>query len=224
MKRIDLTNSRFGSWIVMKFDPVLTEAKGLTYWNCKCDCGTLRNIPSGNLRRNQTTNCGCLQKEKTRARMSTHGDSKTKLYGVWLAMRRRCYLPSCKDFPNWGGRGITVCSEWRNDFENFKKWALESGYNHGLTLERKDTDREYSPSNCTWATRTQQTRNRRITRRVTINGITKPLAQWAEEYGINRGTLDSRLNYGWTGKELLIRSKGRGANGLDARSGGIEHV
>jgi hypothetical protein len=218
-KASDLTGQKIGHWNVQNRD----HSKA-SKWICICDCGVYRSIPRCNLTRGLTTNCGCKQKEKTRLRMMTHGKSKTKLYGVWLAMRRRCYLKSSSDYLNWGGRGIKVCDLWRYNYSEFEKWAYKSGYREGLTIERKDVNGNYSPQNCTWATRTQQVRNRTITKMLTINGVTKPLAQWAEEYGINKGTLSSRVGYGWQGEEVLIRSKGRGANGLNARNGRIERV
>lgn len=216
----DLRGRKYGDWLVTGIERVNRKS----IWKCVCSCGTERLIFRGNLTLGRTTNCGCKQREKCSVRMSTHGESKTKLYGVWCAMRRRCYLETTADYKNYGARGITVCEDWRSDFEAFKHWALMNGYEEGLTIERLNVDLNYTPDNCSWVTRTVQNRNRRNTRNITIDGVTKPLPQWAEEYGINKGTLESRMVRGWSGKELLIKSLGRGSNGSTARTGGIENV
>lgn len=201
MKRIiDMTGQQYGKWLVLN----IGTKRHPTHWLCRCECGTIRDIPRGNLIRGMTTNCGCEQRKKNKDRMSTHGESKTKLYGVWLAMRRRCYLPTDKGFKNWGGRGIKVCEEWRNDYQSFNEWSLSNGYKEGLTIERIDNDKDYSPDNCKWATRLEQGGNTRRVLHIEIDGLTRTVKEWSEISGISGKLIRGRIKKGWIGSDLLL--------------------
>ena len=125
-------------------------------------------------------------------RRAKHGGYKTKLYNVWQKMLRRCDSPNLKQYKDYGGRGISVCNDWK-DFVCFRDWAYTNGYSEGLTIERKNNDGNYCPTNCEWVTREIQQNNTRKNRFVTHNGITKTLSQWAKVSGINRNTLHSRM-------------------------------
>lgn len=117
---------------------------------------------------------------------------------VYYDMLRRCTKPSDTHYAYYGGRGISVCEEWRRDCKAFYRWARDSGYAQGLQIDRIDCDGNYSPENCRWVTPRENTLNRRCTRRYTFNGVTKTAAEWAEEYGFNSDTLRDRLTrYGW---------------------------
>lgn len=130
-----------------------------------------------------------------------HGMSKTKIYGIWWAMITRCQNPKCKAFKNYGGRGITVCERWQK-FENF--YADMGDRPEGKTLERDDNSKGYSPNNCVWADRKTQGRNKRGIRMVTVNGVSKPMSEWADESGVAIGTIWQRLNKGWTAEEAVL--------------------
>lgn len=125
------------------------------------------------------------------------GRKGTRLYRIYNAMKSRCYNPNIPSFKYYGGRGITVCNEWLNDFSTFKEWALNNGYNDNLTIERLDVNGNYEPSNCIWATYKVQANNMRSNRLITINGVTKNLTEWSEYYGINVKTVRDRLKRGW---------------------------
>lgn len=120
-----------------------------------------------------------------------------RLYGIWERMKARCYTVSCKDYQNYGGRGITLCREWLS-YDNFCKWALSNGYRDDLTIERKDVNGNYEPSNCRWATKKEQSRNTRVNH--LVNGVS--LAEYAEMCGIKYSTIRSRLRYGYDATEL----------------------
>lgn len=117
-------------------------------WLCKCDCGKQTVVSAPNLKSGATRSCGCGLQESTIERSTKHGGRYIKLYAVWIAMKDRCNNSNNKQFDDYGGRGIRVCKEWLDDFSAFQKWALANGYKEGLTIDRKDNDKGYSPNNC----------------------------------------------------------------------------
>ena len=137
----------------------------------------------------------------------THGFSTSKTYASWCSMKWRCYCKSASSYPRYGGRGIRVCNRWVNSFENFLE---DMGVKpKGLTLERIDNECNYDPSNCVWANRKVQARNRPgFIVPLTLNGKTQLLSEWANELGIGVAALHNRINlYGWTVEEALSRGK-----------------
>lgn len=124
-------------------------------------------------------------------------------YRRWRSMLNRCYNPNHTYYYNYGGRGITVCDEWKNDYEKFCEWANQSGYEKSLSLDRIDNNKGYSPENCRWATRKQQGRNQRTNHKITINGKTKLMCEWAEISGISEKNIYKRIKRGWRNEELL---------------------
>lgn len=126
------------------------------------------------------------------------------LYWVYYAMIQRCYMANCKQYFRYGGRGIRVCREWLEDKTSFYKWAIEQGYREGLTLDRIDNDKGYSPENCRWVDYKAQGNNTRRNHLITYKGQIKTMKQWSEELGINYSTLRNRINRsGMTAEEAL---------------------
>ena len=166
-------------------------------WVCKCDCGNTKIICGNNLRRGLTRTCGC----------SSHGKKGTRLYNIWGGMKKRCYNPAHKFYTRYGGRGITVCDEWKDNFEAFEAWAVANGYADNLTIDRIDNDGNYCPENCRFATQTEQVRNRSISRVATINGTTKSLIEWANDCGIPYQTVYHRYRDGLRGIDLIKGAK-----------------
>ena len=127
-----------------------------------------------------------------------------RLYNIWQMMKQRCYNPNATRFERYGGRGITVCDEWKGDFQAFKRWAMAHGYEDHLTIERIDNNRGYSPNNCRFITVAEQNQNRLVNHTITFDGVTKTLAQWAKSLGVNKTTLYYRFHAGWTEYEILF--------------------
>jgi len=128
--------------------------------------------------------------------MTTKGTPERRLYDIWSQMKSRCGNPRYPFYRNYGGRGIRVCAEWRDNREFFA-WALANGYRHDLFIERIDNDGNYEPGNCCWATRKEQGRNKRNNVVLEMDGVRQPLSAWAEEVGIEYSTLRHRVHAGW---------------------------
>ena len=121
-----------------------------------------------------------------------HGDSKSRLYKIWLGIKKRCLNKNCKRYYDYGERGISICNEWL-EWSNFKRWALSNGYSDNLSIERIDNDKDYEPSNCKWILKNDQSKNRRFCNWITYNGETHDLTDWAKILGIKRTTLSARI-------------------------------
>jgi hypothetical protein len=149
-RKIDLTGRRFSRLVVIS--KAYSDGKHL-YWNCKCDCGKEIIVCGDLLKRNLTKSCGCFNSETVRTRNHKHGDSRTRLYHIWQQMIYRCKNPNATGFEHWGGKGISVCSKWRNNYENFRDWAMVNGYSDDLEIDRINPNGNYESLNCQWITK-----------------------------------------------------------------------
>ena len=197
----DLVGQRFGKLTVIGREE--NSKHGNARWLCLCDCGNKKIIAAGNLRSGHTQSCGCYRKELSIMRSTKHGKTHTRIYRAWQDMKNRCYNPKTDTYRTHGARGITVCPEWLNDFQAFYGWAISNGYSDNLTLDRVDTNGNYEPSNCRWATPKEQSNNKRNNHYITYNGRKQTLQQWADETGIKQGTIGARLKRGWSIEKAL---------------------
>lgn len=199
-KRKDITGERFGKLVAVR--PTKPNERGLWMWEFKCDCGnTVEHCITfaSKRRRGANSNCGCEH------HLKKHGKSQKikKLYWIWVSMRQRCNNPKNKDYPNYGGRGIKICSLWDN-YNFFHGWALENGYKEGLTIERLDVNLGYSPLNCIWMANEKQALNTHKIRKYEYKGSEYTIRELAEMAGINFHTMKGRLtNYGWSVEKAM---------------------
>ena len=188
-RRKDITGQKFGRLTVVGLDEQKSSSQR-SYWLCKCDCGNpkIQSVYLCQLTSGKTSSCGCLHREKASEANYRHGyctDHKERLYSIWDGMKQRCCNPSNKRYKDYGGRGITVYKDWL-DFINFKEWAIKNGYSDTLTIERIDVNKNYEPSNCTWATMNEQYKNKRNTKYVLYQGQEVKLLDLLEELNIKQ--------------------------------------
>ena len=194
----DLTGQRFGRLTVLGRAPdrIKPSGKHSKMWKCKCDCGNIKIISRSSLVSGDTISCGCYHKEHIHEYGKTHGLSKDRLYKKWSGIIQRCTNPNNEHYYMYGGRGITICEEWRKDFYSFYSWAIANGYEEGLTIDRIDNNNGYYPENCRWANLETQANNTRRNHYITHNNETKTLTQWARLAEVNVETLRYRVNHG----------------------------
>lgn len=181
--------TKFGKWsVVSAFDCAKYNDKVL----CQCECGTERMVLKCSLITGKSTNCGCTRKESLSKRNTTHGQRNTNLYNVWRNMRSRCYDPKTEYFARYGGRGISVCDEWRDRFEPFYEWSKNNGWLIGKQIDRINNNGNYEPSNCRFVSASENCRNRSSSK-LTESDATAirntdhvPAKEIAKKYGISR--------------------------------------
>lgn len=158
-KKIDLTGLGFGKLIAVKDSEKRIGCDKRIVWLCRCDCGNLTEVTVHELRSGNTKSCGCLKREKLKRGIGfKHGGKGTRLYRIWKGTKKRCYMESVNGYKRYGGRGIRVCREWLHNFVAFKDWALANGYAVNLTIDRINNNGDYTPDNCQWLTRSENTK------------------------------------------------------------------
>lgn len=198
----DLTGKTFNRLTVIKRAEV---EKKEVYYLCKCTCGNEKIIRGKDLKYNKIKSCGCLNKEKITERNTKHNLRHTRIYRIWLLMKNRCLNSKYHLFKNYGGRGITMYDEWKNDFKSFHDWALNNGYDEHLTIDRIDVNGNYEPFNCRWATKLQQQRNTTRLRKITYKNETHCISEWADILGLEYNTLYYRFRRNNYSEDVLKR-------------------
>ena len=205
----DVTGQRFGRLTAIRFTGKYTKPSNNAIWLFRCDCGNLVERRRVSVESTKTPSCGCYVREHARNLNLTHGGRHDRLYLVWMDMRRRCRDPKDANYERYGGRGITVCDEWQ-DYETFRKWAYSTGYDktapgHQCTIDRIDTNGNYSPENCRWADAKTQCNNKRNNVLIEFDGRVQTASQWADETGIDDKTITRRIKSGWTVEKALTK-------------------
>lgn len=159
MKRLDLLNRVFNRLTAIALDTQRCNSKR-SYWLCLCKCGNMVSVLREHLISNKIRSCKCLLKEANWLHGEATRDKRTKLYGVFNGMKQRCSNPRRDSYKDYGGRGVTVCDEWKNSFEIFRDWSLNNGYKEGLEIDRINNNGSYEPSNCRFVTHKENNRNR----------------------------------------------------------------
>lgn len=208
MSKIDLIGKRFGRLVVLERAESIVSKSGKAKgrWLCRCDCGNTKIVLTDSLTGGYAKSCGCYNIESIKDRQTKHGMAGTRIYLEWNSMKSRCFNKNNKSYTRYGGRGITVCDEWMGEhgFENFYKWATESGYKDTLTIERKDVNGNYCPENCSWIPANKQAKNRRTTLRIKDqNGNERYAMDIAKENGISMSVVIARKTKGWDLEKAL---------------------
>ena len=192
----DLTGMRFGKLTVLEY----TNKRNLNrniLWRCLCDCGNKIYVATSCLNSGHTKSCGCeknnfVEMGKIGGKFGKHHLSRTRLYKCYNHMINRCHNSSNIQYKDYGGRGITVCEEWKNDFISFYNWAMSNGYKDDLTIDRIDVNGNYEPSNCRWVNMQKQNNNRRNNHIIIYNGERKTLEEWSRILPINISSAELR--------------------------------
>lgn len=201
----DYIGNTYGYLTVLKVE--INETDNQTYAICECKCKNTKKVLPYQLKNGSVVSCGCLKKKLCKnlpkAKSTNNGNyldgrSKHPLYGTWVQILSRCENPQNSKYEYYGGRGIKVCEEWR-DFWKFVEWSDSvGGRPKGYTIDRKDGDKDYEPSNCHWVDWKTQQRNKQNNMIIEYNGESKTIAEWSEELNIHQRTLSNRIHRGWT--------------------------
>lgn len=174
-----------------------------------CSCGRHKEVDFKVIFSGNTQSCGCSKlKNLTKQYSKTHGLSKTPLYAIYYSMMSRCYDVGNAGYHNYGGRGISVCDEWKGNVVAFVEWAKSNGWQKGLEIDRRNNNNGYSPDNCWVRTMVQNRRNKSNNKKVTYNGQTKCCVEWDEMLGFRKGTVAQRIRYGWSESDAIELGKG----------------
>ncbi len=202
---LNLEGRKFNRLLVIKRGPNTTQGKAA--WICLCDCGKTVTVRSVSLTRGYSGSCGCFQKEIIAKLNFKHGDCvvghESRLYHIWHGIKQRCNDPESCNYKNYGRRGISLCSEWSENYLPFYEWSINNGYREDLSIERIDNNGNYEPLNCTWATAREQSLNKRTNRLISFNGETKTISQWSEIYGVDKRNLRWRIERGWSAEQAI---------------------
>ena len=206
------SGDRYGKLTIIKeVEPTETRVRRFL---CKCDCGNETIVRMCHLRasKHPTVSCGCYGKEQARTIGIKHGYASDKqkyekLYRIWCHMKERCYYPNSDHYYLYGGRGITVCDEWKDNYLSFRTWAMNNGYQDELTIDRIDSNGNYEPLNCRWATHMEQQHNLRTNVNITYKNETHCVAEWARISGIREETIRKRYKKGLPLEQVFFNGK-----------------
>ena len=207
----DLTGKHFGRWYVIGYAGNNYKHKSLWWCICECNPNKVYKVVGTALTRGKTKSCGCniTKANKDRAirpkkaqELKTDEKTLNRILHIFNGMHDRCYNANSKDYMNYGGRNIAICSEWNDDKYSFVIWDLNNGYQNNLTIERINVNEDYSPQNCCWKTFEEQNNNKTTTRYVAYNGVTWRFMDLMRELGFDSKRISNKIRsrifrYGW---------------------------
>ena len=198
--KIDFTNKRFGKIVCIK--PLRVNNHKEVVWLCKCDCGNFCEKSSGAFKNiSKIASCGCMKGKKPHITNLELKNYKP-IHECYVNMKTRCYNPNYELYSRYGGRGIKVCDEWKNNFKEFYNWAI-NGWKKELTLDRINNDDDYKPDNCRWVDRVEQANNRHTNYLIKYKGEIKTMAQWSKILKIDYSFIQIRMYKNKTMEEVV---------------------
>lgn len=191
-KKDSLIHQRFGRLVIIERaeDQWTPKRKRIIRYKCKCDCGNVKEVAKWHLTSGKIVSCGCYKHERQVETNIKHGGTGTHLYNIWCGIKERCADTSN---PLYGGKGVSICTEWEHDFKSFADWSYAHGYARNLSIDRIDNSKGYSPDNCRWTTFKVQANNTSKNHYVTIDGETHTLSEWCDIKGLNYATIKCRI-------------------------------
>lgn len=198
---IDISNQTFGK--LRAIEPTECDSSRRMKWRCECACGKICFVASSHLKRGQSKSCGCDRDANFHAR--THQLSGSSEYRIWYQMHSRCKRTNDVGYENYGGRGIAVCERWSSFINFYEDMGPRPSRQH--SIDRIDNNAGYSPSNCRWAEREVQHRNKRNNRFLSLDGETYCVADWAKKKGLRFNTITRRLSRGWPTRAVIEAPK-----------------
>lgn len=204
----DLTGRRFGRLTAVR--PTVKNSQRGQKWEWLCDCGALTEAVASMVKNGHTRSCGCLQREVSAeigSRVNrTHGEggrTRTPEYKVWCGIKRRCFNENDDSYRYYGGRGVTMCSEWRDSYDAFlRDMGRRPSQQH--QIDRENVNGNYEPGNCRWVTRKEQANNKRGLKKISAHGETMTIGQWAERIGVDYRLIHLRLKRGWSPERAVL--------------------
>lgn len=208
----DLVNQKYGKLTVLERadGAIRKNGKSRTAWRCLCECGNETIVNSDALIKGTQVSRGCYKNQRLSEMRTKHGKTNTRLYSVWSGIKNRCYNPNTYEYRFYGARGITMCSDWKQNFMSFYNWAIKNGYDENADrgmyeLDRIDCNGDYSPDNCRFLTRKEQMNNMRSNHIIECNGESHSIAEWSRITGVNQYKIRNRtVKLGWSPKRALF--------------------
>lgn len=194
----DIIGAEFGNLKVLQ----QSYKGGRKVYKCLCRCGNVVYTQKYYLTSGRQISCGCAR--KTNRKHMVHGGSDSRLYRCWQGIKQRCGCKSANEYERYGGRGIKVCDDWAQSFKSFEDWALANGYSDNLTIDRIDTEGDYTPDNCRWVSYKVQANNKSNNIVIHYQGQTKTLMEWCEVLNLPYSTIHKRIKEsGWDYEDAL---------------------